>query len=65
MCGRAAAVVDMSSSARQTIVVEVMPLVGGHLRLPKVRVSKYGNGAGGGSAILTGTAGQQGNSGKS
>merc|ERR1719471_2489361 len=41
VCGRAAAVVDMSSVPKQTVAVEVMPLVGGHLRLPKVRVSRY------------------------
>ena len=41
VCGRAAAVIDMSASSKQTLVVEVMPLVGGHLRLPKVRISKY------------------------
>lgn len=41
VCGRAAAVIDMSSAQRQTINVEVMPLVGGHLALPKVRLSKY------------------------
>eukprot|EP00095_Tigriopus_kingsejongensis_P002820 maker-scaffold80_size398941-snap-gene-1.10 protein:Tk02820 transcript:maker-scaffold80_size398941-snap-gene-1.10-mRNA-1 annotation:"trafficking protein particle complex subunit 10-like" len=41
VCGRAAAVIDMSSSRTQTISVEVMPLVGGHLALPKVRLSKY------------------------
>ena len=45
VCGRAAAVVDMSSAPKQTVAVEVMPLVGGHLRLPKVRVSKYVEGA--------------------
>ena len=45
MCGRAAAVVDMSAVPKQTVAVEVMPLVGGHLRLPKVRVSKYVEGA--------------------
>ena len=45
VCGRAAAVVDMSSVPKQTVAVEVMPLVGGHLRLPKVRVSKYVEGA--------------------
>ena len=33
--------VDMSSVPKQTVAVEVMPLVGGHLRLPKVRVSRY------------------------
>lgn len=41
VCGRAAAVIDMSTSKKQTIVVEVMPLVGGHLLLPKIRLSKY------------------------
>ena len=41
VCGRAAAVIDTASASKQTLVVEVMPLVGGHLRLPKVRISKY------------------------
>ena len=36
---------DMSSVPKQTVAVEVMPLVGGHLRLPKVRVSRYVEGA--------------------
>ena len=45
VCGRAAAVVDMSSVPKQTVAVEVMPLVGGHLRLPKVRLSRYVEGA--------------------
>ena len=35
----------MSSVPKQTVAVEVMPLVGGHLRLPKVRVSRYVEGA--------------------
>ena len=50
VCGRAAAVVDMSSVPKQTVAVEVMPLVGGHLRLPKVRVSRYVEGAAAGRA---------------
>lgn len=41
VCGRAAAVIDMGVSAKTTLTVEVMPLVGGHLQLPKVRISKY------------------------
>ena len=53
VCGRAAAVVDMSSVPKQTVAVEVMPLVGGHLRLPKVRVSKYVEGAGSGRASVS------------
>ena len=31
----------MESAGKQTLIVEVMPLVGGHLALPKVRLSKY------------------------
>lgn len=57
VCGRAAAVVDMSSSSRQTLTVEVMPLVGGHLRLPKVRVSKYVEGGRASAAAAMGGAG--------
>lgn len=47
VCGRSSAVVDMSDkkpssdNAKLTITVEVMPLLGGHLVLPKVRISKY------------------------
>ena len=41
ICGRSSAVVDMSRTKKQIIVVEVMPLVGGHLSLPKIRLSKY------------------------
>ena len=31
----------METGNKQTLIVEVMPLVGGHLALPKVRLSKY------------------------
>ena len=31
----------METAKKQTVVVEVMALVGGHLPLPKVRLSKY------------------------
>ena len=31
----------MEAAGKQTFVVEVMPLTGGHLALPKVRLSKY------------------------
>ncbi len=41
VCGNAAAVVDMTQLAKKTLTVEVMPLAGGHLQLPKVRMSKY------------------------
>jgi hypothetical protein len=41
VCGRAAGVIDMETAGKQTLLVEVMPLTGGHLALPKVRLSKY------------------------
>ena len=41
VCGQAAGVIDMETAKKQTLVVEVMPLTGGHLALPKVRLSKY------------------------
>jgi len=41
VCGRQGAVVNIAQSSKQNIVVEVMPLVGGHLALPAVRLSKY------------------------
>ena len=41
ICGRAAGVIDMEAAGKQTLIVEVMPLSGGHLALPKVRLSKY------------------------
>ena len=31
----------METAKKQTVVVEVMALVGGHLALPKVKLSKY------------------------
>ena len=41
VCGRSAGVVNMETARKQTVVVEVMALVGGHLPLPKVKLSKY------------------------
>ena len=41
VCGRSAGVVNMETARKQTVVVEVMALVGGHLLLPKVKLSKY------------------------
>lgn len=41
VCGRAAGVINMDGAKKQTMIVEVMPLVGGHLQLPRVRLSKY------------------------
>merc|ERR1719468_630847 len=41
ICGRAAGVIDMEAGVKQTLIVEAMPLTGGHLSLPKVRLSKY------------------------
>ena len=41
VCGRSAGVVNMDTARKQTVVVEVMALVGGHLPLPKVKLSKY------------------------
>jgi len=41
VCGRQGAVVNIAQSSKQNIVIDVMPLVGGHLALPTVRLSKY------------------------
>ena len=42
VCGRQGAVVTVEEKAlKQTIVIDVMPLVGGHLPLPAIRLSKY------------------------
>lgn len=41
VCGRSAGVINMETAKKQTVVVEVMALVGGHLPLPKVKLSKY------------------------
>ena len=41
VCGRSAGVMNMDTAKKQTVVVEVMALVGGHLLLPKVKLSKY------------------------
>ena len=40
VCGRQGAVVTIEQEAKQSIVVDVMPLVGGHLALPAIRLSK-------------------------
>jgi len=53
VCGRQGAVVSLEESAKQIVVIDVMPLVGGHLPLPAIRLSKYipadtKSGAGGG-----------------
>ena len=52
MCGRVAGVINMESSKKQTLIVEVMPLIGGHLQLPRVRLSKYIPAASTGNALL-------------
>jgi len=57
VCGRQGAVVNIAQSSKQNIVIDVMPLVGGHLALPTVRLSKYipadsKNGGGLGAARL-------------
>jgi len=41
VCGRQGAVINLQQSLRQNIIVDVMPLTGGHLPLPTVRLSKY------------------------
>ena len=41
VCGRSAGVVDMATAKRQTLVVEIMALTGGHLLLPRVQLMKY------------------------
>ena len=41
VCGRQCAVLSTADMASQTITVEVMPLVGGQLALPAIRLSKY------------------------
>jgi len=41
VCGRQGAVVNIAQASKQNIVIDVMPLVGGHLALPTVRLSKY------------------------
>ena len=41
VCGKSAGVMNMDTAKKQTVVVEVMALVGGHLLLPKVKLSKY------------------------
>ena len=40
VCGRQGAVVSLTQNNKQNIVVEVMPLIGGHLSLPSIRLSK-------------------------
>jgi len=65
VCGRQGAVVNIEHSARQNIILEVMPLVGGYLSLPTVRLSKYipagqpgGQGGLGGARLEPFAAGQ-------
>lgn len=42
VCGRTAGVVSFDSEAEpQSVVLDVMPLVSGHLALPLIRISKY------------------------
>jgi len=41
VCGRQGAVLNMENNKKQSIIVEVMPLIGGQLALPSVRLSKY------------------------
>jgi len=41
VCGKQGAVINVPQSAKENIVVDVMPLTGGHLPLPTVRLSKY------------------------
>ena len=40
MCGKQSAVVTIRQGTKQNIVVEVMPLIAGHLSLPSIRLSK-------------------------
>jgi len=41
VCGRQGAVITMEHNSRQSVVIDVMPLVGGYLPLPAIRLSKY------------------------
>ena len=41
VCGRQAGVVNMETARKQTVVVEIMALAGGHLFLPRVELFKY------------------------
>ena len=43
VCGRQGAVLNMENNKKQSIIVEVMPLIGGQLALPSVRLSKVGS----------------------
>ena len=59
VCGRQGAVVTIEHGERRNITLDVMPLVGGYLPLPTVRLSKYipadakgGHGVGLGGARL-------------
>jgi len=57
VCGRQGAVVNIEHSARQNIILEVMPLVGGYLSLPTICLSKYiPAGLGGGQGAILGRA---------
>ncbi|GLH14883.1 Uncharacterized protein GBIM_19313 [Gryllus bimaculatus] len=41
VCGKTAAVISLDSVERQHVTLDVMPLIGGFLPLPLVRLSKY------------------------
>ena len=65
VCGRQGAVLTVEpGDGKQQIVIDVMPLVGGHLPLPAVRLSKYipaerqGGGVLGGARLEPFLAGQ-------
>ncbi|XP_046985474.1 trafficking protein particle complex subunit 10 [Schistocerca americana] len=41
VCGRTAGVISLEDSDKQSVTLDVMPLIGGYLPLPSVRLSKY------------------------
>lgn len=41
VCGRTAGVVNIDSGGKHSVTIDVMPLIGGFLPLPTVRLSKY------------------------
>ncbi|KAK7007280.1 Trafficking protein particle complex subunit 10 [Halocaridina rubra] len=41
VCGRTAGVLTLQGGIRQSVTLDVMPLTGGFLPLPSVRLSKY------------------------
>ncbi|XP_066949278.1 trafficking protein particle complex subunit 10 [Macrobrachium rosenbergii] len=41
VCGRTAGVLTLEGGVRQSVILDVMPLTGGFLPLPSVRLSKY------------------------